>query len=169
MNARQPDTIVVTTALVAAGFLLYIPANMFPMTEYTRLGLTQEHTIWSGIVALFGTGLWPLGIIVFMTSITVPLLKLVGLSWLVVSVRRRARGRLVVKTKLHRLIRAIGRWSNVDVFTIAVFAPLMQFGGLVTVRAGTGAEAFIAVVVVTMIAARCFNSRLLWDVAEPAA
>jgi paraquat-inducible protein A len=166
LRGRSPDAIARTAALVAAGFLLYLPANYFPMTSYLQLGMEQTHTIISGIGRLFDTGFWPLGIVIFCTSIAVPLLKLIGLSWLLLSVRRRSARALTVRTRLHRLIRAVGRWSNVDVFTIAVFAPLLQFGQIVTVRAGIGAEAFATVVVLTMLATRSFDARLMWDAAE---
>ena len=60
----------------------------------------------------------------------------------------------------------MGRWSNVDVFTIAVFAPLMQFGALASARAAPGATAFILVVTLTMIASRTFDPRMLWDTGQ---
>jgi paraquat-inducible protein A len=66
---------------------------------------------------------------------------------------------------LYRLIDEIGRWSNVDVFTIAVFVPLLQFGALATASASAGAPAFILVVVFTMLATRLFDPRLMWDAA----
>ena len=68
-----------------------------------------------------------------------------------------------MKTRVYRLIVEIGRWSNVDVFTIAIFLPLMQFGSLLSVHAGTGAPAFLAVIVLTMFAVRFFDPRLMWD------
>ncbi|MBN8902368.1 MAG: paraquat-inducible protein A, partial [Rhodospirillales bacterium] len=67
---------------------------------------------------------------------------------------------------LYRGIAEIGRWSNVDVYTIAVFLPLMQFQSIVAVRAAAGAPAFLAVVVLTMFAARAFDPRLMWDAAR---
>jgi paraquat-inducible protein A len=125
----------------------------------------QGHTIFSGIERLVDAHLWPLALLIFCTSIAIPLLKLVGLTWFLISVKRGSGRRLVAKTKLYRTIDAIGRWSNVDVFTIAVFVPLMQFGQLASVRAAPGAMAFIAVVVLTMIASRAFDPRRLWDAA----
>ena len=42
----------------------------------------------------------------------------------------------------------------------------MQFGPLASVYVGKGALAFLAVVVLTMFAARLFDPRLMWDAAE---
>jgi paraquat-inducible protein A len=165
LSARKPDSIVRTTALVIAGFALFFPANLYPMSVDRQLGVTVPHRIVDGILELFQAHLWPLGALIFITSIAIPLLKLAGLSWLLISVRQHSRRRLVLKTRLCRLIDEIGRWSCVDVFTIAVFLPLMQFDGLVSTDAANGAPAFLLVVVVTMLASHAFDPRLLWDAA----
>jgi paraquat-inducible protein A len=160
---RKPDSQVRTAALLIAGLLLYFPANIYPMSIATQLGKEVPHRIVDGIRELFQAGLWPLGVLIFGTSIAIPLLKIVGLGWLVLSVRRRSGRRLQFKTHCHRFIDEIGRWSNVDVFTIAVFVPLIQYGALASARAAWGAPAFMLVVILTMIASRTFDPRLLWD------
>ena len=69
------------------------------------------------------------------------------------------------KTRVYRLIEEIGRWSMVDPFVIACFVPVMQYNALIYGRAEPAAPAFATVVVLTMIAARAFDPRLMWDVA----
>jgi len=121
------------------------------------------HRIVDGIMELFQAHLWPLGLLIFCTSIAIPLLKLGGLSWFLISVWHGSRYGLVLKTRLCRLIDEIGRWSCIDVFTIAVFLPLMQFQGMVSTDAANGATAFLLVVVITMLASHTFDPRLMWD------
>lgn len=168
LRHRQPFSLMRASALVAAGYLLYPVANYFPMSVQIQLNEMKDHTIAGGIEQLFGAGLWPLGILIFCTSIAIPLLKLCGLTWLIWSIRRRSSRWLITKTRIYRLIVEIGRWSNVDVFTIAIFLPLMQFGSLLSVRAATGAPAFLAVIVLSMLAVRYFDPRLMWDNARVA-
>jgi paraquat-inducible protein A len=165
LHSRKPDAVVRTIALLIAAFVLYIPANVYPMSTDDQLGALIPHRIIDGIRELYQAGLWPLGILIFCTSIAIPFLKLAGLGWFLVSIRRRSRAKLRAKTRLYRLIDEIGRWSNTDVFTIAVFLPVLQFGDLVSTRAAMGATAFIAVVVLTMLASRTFDPRLMWDAA----
>jgi paraquat-inducible protein A len=50
-----------------------------------------------------------------------------------------------------------------DIFVVTLLAALVQIRSLATVRAGTGAIAFGAVVVLTMFSAMRFDSRLIWD------
>ena len=166
--ARKPDSLIRTAALVAAGFILYGPSNIHPMTVLVVFGQSQGTTIYSGIEQLIHAQLWPLAVLIFTTSIAIPMVKLIGLSWFVLSVLRRWRRALVARTKLHRFIDQIGRWSCIDPFTLAVFGPLMQFRNVELTRPGDGALAFIIVVVVTMFASRFFDPRLMWDAAEGA-
>ncbi len=168
LHRRKPGSMACTTALVIAGFALYLPANIYPMNITTQIGHHVSYTIFDGVRDLFAAGLAPLGLVIFCASIVIPVLKLAGLSWFMLSIRRKSNRHLVFKTKLYRFIDEIGRWSNIDPFTIAVFAPLMQFPPLVQSNAGIGATAFLAVVVITMVASRTFDPRLMWDAAEKA-
>jgi paraquat-inducible protein A len=57
----------------------------------------------------------------------------------------------------------------IDVFMESILVALVQFGAVVTVIPGPGAIAFASVVILTMLAARTFDPRLIWDrAAEPA-
>jgi paraquat-inducible protein A len=156
-----------TTALVIAGLLLYIPANLLPVLRIERYGAIQTNTILGGVVELVHYDLWPLAVIVFTASIVVPLVKLFGLSWLVWQTHRRSPQLLRQRTRAYRFIDTIGRWSNIDVFMISILAALMQFGVLTRVQPERGAIAFAAVVLVTMIASRCFDPRAMWRAVAP--
>ncbi|HSU04764.1 MAG TPA: paraquat-inducible protein A [Acetobacteraceae bacterium] len=163
LAARKPYAVARATALVAAGYPLYLAANYFPMNVQTKLGQVDDQTILYGVDRLLSAGFWPLAAIIFTASILIPVGKLIGMSWLLWSVHRHSDRRLKRKTRIYRFIEEIGRWSNIDIFTIAIFLPIMQLDGFVTMRAGVGAPAFLSVIVLTMIAARLFDPRLMWD------
>jgi paraquat-inducible protein A len=107
-------------------------------------------------------GMWPLAIIVFTASIIIPTVKLLGLTWCLLGVRYSETSRLIERARLYRIIDRIGRWSNIDIFVISILTALIQFGAIGTAQAGAGAVAFGAVVVLTMLSSRLFDSRLLW-------
>lgn len=166
LRARKPDALVRTAALLIAAFVLVFPANIFPMNISSHLGQTQEYTIFTGVKDLFDAGLWPLGVIIFCTSILIPVGKILAIGWCVISVLRRSRRHLRIKTKLFRVVAELGRWSKTDPFTIVFFVPLVNFGPLANADAGWGATAFIAMSMLTMIASGTFDPRLLWDAPE---
>jgi paraquat-inducible protein A len=163
---RKPDSIRRTTALMITGYVLYLPANLIPVLTIDRFGREEPSTILGGVHELIQNNLWPLAIVVFTASIVVPLMKLLGLTIMLVMTWLRSTRWLVVRTRLYRLIDMIGRWSNIDLFMISLLVALVQFGNLTTVRPQPGAIAFAAVVVITMSASRCFDPRLMWDVTE---
>ncbi|HTX24454.1 MAG TPA: paraquat-inducible protein A [Steroidobacteraceae bacterium] len=162
---RKPRSIERTWALVLCGFLLFVPANLLPVLTIDQLGQEESNTILGGVLELGRYGLWPLAVIVFTASILIPLTKLCGLSWNLFLTSRGSARFLVARTRLHGAIDWIGRWSNIDVFMVSIVAALVQFGELSHVRVEPGMIAFAAVVIVTMIAARSFDSRLMWDAA----
>jgi paraquat-inducible protein A len=166
LRARKPNAVVVTAALLLAGFVLVIPANIFPMNVASHLGQSQSYTIFTGVRDLFDAGLWPLGIIIFCTSILIPVGKILVIGWCVMSVLRRSKRRLRLKTGLFRAVAELGRWSKTDPFTIVFFVPLVNFGSLASADAGWGATAFLAMSLLTMFASITFDPRLMWDAAE---
>jgi len=163
LHHRKPHAFAATAALVTAGFLLYIPANALPVLTLVSLGHRQSNTIITGVLELMHNRLWPLALIVFLASIVVPLLKLCGLTWMLLATLQRSPRLLVGRTRLHRMIEAVGSWSNLDVFVASVLVALLQFGAIAQAQAGAGLTAFSAVVILTMIATRTFDTRLMWD------
>ncbi|MGA8707505.1 MAG: PqiA/YebS family transporter subunit [Steroidobacteraceae bacterium] len=163
LRRRKSDTLARTLALVIAGFVLYLPANLLPVLDIERFGHDQPNTILTGVRELIAAGLWPLAIVVFAASIVVPLMKLCGLSLMLAMTHRRSGRWLFGRTLLYRFIDFIGRWSSIDLFMISILVALVQFGALTRVKPEGGAMAFAAVVVITMFASRCFDPRVMWD------
>ncbi|HEV2674696.1 MAG TPA: paraquat-inducible protein A [Aliidongia sp.] len=166
LHWRRPDSFTRTAALTASAFFLYILANILPILRIVRFGRDQPSTIFAGVRELLQSGLWPLALIVFLASIAIPLIKLTGLTWFLLAIRRGLTRRVMARTRLYRFIEGIGRWSNIDVFMISILTALVQFGSLTRVEAEPGAIAFAAVVVLTMLASQSFDARLMWDVVE---
>jgi paraquat-inducible protein A len=81
-------------------------------------------------------------------------------------VQRRSQWNTKLRAKLYRLVEAIGRWSMIDVFVATMLTALVQFGNLMSIRAGSGAIAFATVVILTIFAAKSFDPRLIWDAAD---
>ncbi len=163
LHWRKPDSISRTFALLIAAIILYIPANLLPVTVTSSLGHNQSDTIMSGVIYFVKSGSWPIALVIFVASICVPMLKLVILCYLLISVKRGSKRRPRERTLLYRITEIIGRWSMVDVFVVTILVALVRLGALATIEAGLGAVFFASVVVLTMLAAMSFDSRLIWD------
>lgn len=167
LHQRKPDSLATTWALLITAAILYVPANVYPVMTVISFGRGEPDTILSGVTHLIEGGQWPLAGLVFFASIAVPVLKLVGLAFLLVTVQGRSSWRPRDRTRLYRLIEGVGRWSMIDVFMISILVGLVKLGAIATIEPGIGAIAFAAVVVATMIASASFDPRLIWDNLDP--
>jgi len=163
LHDRKGGSIQRTWAFAIAAVVLYIPANVYPVLTVVRLGSGEPSTILGGVQELFEIGMWPLAALVFFASVAVPVLKLVGLGILLISTHNGSGWALHDRTVLYRIVDAIGRWSMIDIFMESILVALVQFGQLASVYPGPGAVAFAAVVILTMLSARSFDPRLMWD------
>ncbi len=165
---RRPDSLSRAWAFLLAAAVFYVPANLLPVMVVGRLGHEEADTIFSGVQAMLAAGWWAVAGLIFVASITVPLVKLLALAWLLVSVQRRSSWRPADRTRLYRVVEIIGHWSMLDVFVVSITVALIQLGAVANVAAGPGATWFAGVVVLTMFAAMSFDPRLIWDHAEAA-
>ena len=166
LHLRKPDSLGRTTALVLAALVLYLPANLLPITVTTAIGTRQADTILSGVIYFMQTGSWEIASVIFIASVFVPFAKLIILVLLLVSVRFRWRWRPRDRTVLYRLTELVGRWSMVDIYVVTILVALVRLGAVATIEAGPAAVYFAAVVVLTMFAAESFDPRLIWDALE---
>ena len=166
LHRRKHNSVMKTWALLCAAAIMFIPANVYPVLTVIRFGRGAPNTILEGVKHLVEDGMWGLGLIVFVASIVVPVLKLIVLVFLQLSLRNKSRWRLRDRTLLFRVTEVIGAWSMVDIFLVALLSGLVTMGTLTTIRPGIGATFFGAVVVLTMFAASSFDPRLLWDEAR---
>lgn len=166
LHHRKPASVARAWAFLLAAYLLYIPANLLPVMVTQSIFGTQRDTIMSGVIYLWLSGSHLLALVVLTASVVVPLLKMMILTLLLLSVRRRSTWRIREQTRLYALVEVIGRWSMLDIFVVAMLASLVRAGALATIMPGAGALAFASVVVLTMLASLSFDPRLLWDALE---
>ena len=163
IGLRKVDSLHRSWALLIAAGVLYVPANLYPVMYVGRLGQLDGDTIFTGVQSMFAAGWWVIGSLIFTASIMIPLSKLIVLTYLLVSVQRASRWRPAERTRIYRIVEIIGHWSMLDVFVVSITVALVQLGAVAEVRAGIGATWFAAVVVLTMLSARSFDPRLIWD------
>ena len=156
-----------TAALSLAALILYLPANVLPILRLELYGAVSENTVWDGVVKFYQDHDYVIAAIVLMASILIPLLKLFGLFFVVISTSRRWRRLKLARTRLHRFIDTIGRWAMLDVFVVAIWVAVVKMGQLAHVTPGRGLLPFGCVVVLTLLASASFDSQLIWEKETP--
>ncbi len=152
-----------TLAFSLAALICYLPANLYPILRMQWYGMVSENTVWEGSVRLFQDGQWLVAGIVFLASILVPLLKLLGLFYLAGTARYGWPRQRWERTWIYKCIDLIGPWAMLDVFLLSVLVALVKLGQAATVLPGPGLLAFTAVVVFSILASSSFDPALIWE------
>ncbi len=163
LHQRKPDSINRTWAFLIASMILYIPANTMMIMNVAYFGADEPSTIMGGVILLLQMGSHAVAFVVFVASVLVPLFKMIGIMLILFSLKYKVNMTDRQRIKMFRFIEFIGRWSMLDIFVISILAALVHITGVAEITAGPAATAFGTVVVLTMLAASSFDTRLLWD------
>ncbi|NOQ78904.1 MAG: paraquat-inducible membrane protein A [Gammaproteobacteria bacterium] len=163
LHQRKPNSLNRTWALLITSIILFIPANMLTIMNVIYFGQDDPSTIIGGVILLIQLGSYSVAFVVFAASILVPLFKMVGILMILLSLKYNINLSDSQRITMFRYIDFIGRWSMLDIFVISILAALVNISGIAVITAGSAATAFGAVVVLTIMAANSFDTRLLWD------
>ncbi|MEM7692203.1 MAG: paraquat-inducible protein A [Pseudomonadota bacterium] len=145
-----------------AGIVAYLPGNLLPIMSTRTPGGNSPSTILGGVVTLIEHGSYLIAAVIFFASIVVPVSKFLVLAWITLSIQRAHVQGARARHQAHELVELIGSWSMVDVFVVAALAALIQLGAIMSVVPGPGIEFFALSVLLTMLAARSLDTRLIW-------
>lgn len=159
----RPNSLSRTAAFTVAALVLYVPANLYPILRMDFHGVFAESTVWDGCVRLFQDGQVIVAMVVFAASILIPLLKLMGLFFLVLTAKFGFARFRSQRTRIYQVIEVIGKWAMLDVFLLAIMVALVKLGRIATVSPGPGLFAFVSVVVLTILASASFEPKLIWQ------
>ncbi|KZK69093.1 paraquat-inducible protein A [Shewanella baltica] len=167
LQVRDYSSLQKSWALLITAAILLLPANIYPITMLTNQGQVRHDTIFSGILHLVHSDMLPIAVIVFTASILVPWIKIIGLSIYLCAISFDIP---ISKKKLmvgFHIIEWIGRWSMLDLFVISITVALVNMGQLLDAKPAPAATAFALVILLTQLAAKVLDTRLLWDRLEP--
>ncbi len=159
-HARKTST-AATLAYSFAALIMLVPANIYPIMTITRLGRGNAATLLESIEVLYEEGSFVIASLIFFASVFTPIIKLIGLFYLALTAKSvKAQKR---RTELYEILEYIGRWSMIDVFLVAILVGVVKLEEIANVTIGPGSIAFSAVVVLTILAAKSFDPRIIWQ------
>lgn len=150
-------------AFLIAAVAIYIPANLYPMMITFYMGSGEESTILEGVIVLWELKSYFVSMVIFIASVCIPILKILVLFYLCyvyLSFKRAKKKKLL--GILFRVVEFIGKWSMVDVFVVAIMVSIVRMGNIMIIDPGFALVSFGAVVILTILAAKQFNPKLLW-------
>jgi paraquat-inducible protein A len=160
---RIKDSLQVSLALTLCAILLYIPAMLYPIMEVTKLGINVESTIIEGVISFLEYENYFIAFVVFTASVVIPMIKLIGLLFIFISLKINIKMENKTKILIFKFIEAIGKWSMLDIYVVAILASVVQLDEIFNIKGGIAATSFALMVILTMIAAHRFDTRIIWD------
>jgi len=165
LHQRIPNSLQKTWAYLITATILLFPANLLPISISAQAGNLRPDTIFTGVIELADTDIM-IAAIVFIASIMVPVLKIVGILVILLSIQLRWKISHRQRLYMFKAIDVIGKWSMVDLFVISLMVAVMDRGTLLSFVPGPAATAFASVVLLTLLAAKSFDTRLMWDLEQ---
>ena len=163
LHKRKKHSVAHTWALLIASTIMLVPANFLPIMTLKSLGKGDPSTIMGGVLQLMDHGMMGIALVVLTASVIIPVMKIFGLIILLLAVQLGWTTNIRQKMWMYRFVEWIGRWSMLDIFVVAILAAIVQLGSLASVTGNSGATAFGVSVILTMLAAHSFDTRLIWD------
>ncbi len=160
---RGKNSLQISLALTICAMFLYIPAMLYPMMVITQFGVNFESTIIEGIIEFLAHGNYFVAIVILIASVAIPIIKLVGLFFIFLSLKVNIKMGNKTKVLIYKYIEAIGKWSMIDIYVVALLASIVQLDEVFNIKGGIAATSFALMVISTIIAANKFDTRIIWD------
>lgn len=146
LNASATEKGLLQLGAVLATVMFVAGAYLPMMTLHKLMVFNQSFSVIAGVVELFVTGKYLLGLIIGAFSLLIPAIKLVFLGWILVTDRQSESQR-----KILGFMHAFGRWSMLDVMVVAVLLVTVKLGAIASVSVHAGLYAFGGAVLLIML------------------
>lgn len=157
----KPERLERAFALYATALILLIIANSFPFLTMKIQGMAQPSHLLSGAIGLFRDGMWEVSLVVILFVFIAPLVKsITGL--LVVGPLAYGRG-FPRAEALYRLFDRLHPWAMTEIFLLGVLVAYTKLVDLATVVLGPSLYAFLALIVVMILADAAVEPSQVWE------
>jgi len=148
-------------ALVLTTLLLYIPANFLPIMHLTLLGQTRSETVWSGVLGLFESGMSGVAVLVLLSSMVIPLLKLVCQLLVLLSARYQVARHTGMR--LFRIYHHLREWGMLEVYLFAILVSIVKLIDIAELSLGIGLACFVALLLTQIWLELSMPSHQVWE------
>ncbi len=163
---RQAKTHSITKvlAITSSALIAYIPAIFTPLLTLKTMGLAQSGSIFDTFLSFYHQKYYFVAVLVFVTSIFFPLLKLSLLFFVSLQLKIGVYSRSL--PLLFRISHYLDEWGMPDVYLIAVCVSIIKVSNLATVEYNIGLFCFIFLVFMTRASVSALDTHLFWNTIE---
>ena len=150
LSRQKKDALNRTLAFSISGLVLFILANVFPFMTFQFEGRAQINNLITGVFDLFDKGMLGLSFLVFLTSIMAPLIKLLGMIYILLPLKFN-KTPWKLKT-VFRAIQTLSPWAMMEVYLLGVFVAYVKLSDLAEVLPGIALFSFASLILMTAAA-----------------
>lgn len=151
-------------ALTLSAFIMYFPANFYPILTLSVIGNTKANSLFTGVKELFNGGYYFVSILVFLTSIFLPLISITSLLYTMISFKFNIK--LPYVSKIFRIHEQINKWVMLEVYMLGILVALTKLSSIAKVSFGTGLFCYIALLLLIIISSISYDNFVIWKKME---
>ena len=152
-------------ALVLTGLILFIMTNAFPLLALKAQGMTQDLSIWKAAAAFWQQDYYLLSALLILNLILLPLFELLGLLWILLSIRWSWEPSLAIR--IFRWLSELKPWGMLEVFMLGLLVAIVKLGDIALLVLGPAFWSFIFLVLTIAASSANLDSLTLWQALKP--
>ncbi len=161
LYTNQQNSIDRAVAVGLAALIMFVVANSFPFLQISVSGNSQSMSIISAVFALSSEGQWLLAVVCFGFILLFPLLRMVGLLYILLPLRlhRRLPGTELV----FRGIVFLSPWSMMEIYLFGAIVALVKLAAMANIELGHSFWAFALLNVLAAVSLQMIDNHSLWE------
>ncbi len=161
---NSPNSLDRSLACTLASIVLFCLANGFPLIGLELQGGRTTTSLLGAVVTLYEQEIWPVALLVLVTTLLVPAVELLTMLYLLLPLRLGVRPAGL--NAVFRFVQFVRPWGMVEVFMLGVLVSVVKLAHFATVEPGVAVWSFAGLMLLMSATAHAFNARDFWSRVE---
>lgn len=161
IHQHKRNAIERTLAFAMAGLVFFFLANTFPFLAI-KIGAQIRHTtLITGIKELYLQGMQVIAILVFLTTVLVPLTQMLCMLYILVPLKY---GRIPKQLpRVFRFLQSLQPWSMMEVFMVGILVSVVKLAKMAKIIPGIAVFSFLALIFVLAAMTVSLDAHQIWE------
>ena len=161
LRTPKANSVEKALALSLTGLFLFFPAIFKPLMTLQVAGLEHAGSVWSSALEMIKGGYPSAGIMVLLTAVIIPLIKLLLLFWTSVEIYLRRQGPHTAQ--LFRLYHHLDEWGMLEVYLIGILVTIIKLMHMASIRYDLGFWCFIGLMATVLGSSLVIDEEVFWE------
>jgi paraquat-inducible protein A len=150
-----------TLAFAVTGLILFVIANVYPFLGFKVEAQVRQTALTTGVIDLYGQGLWPMATLVLLTCVLIPAFELLGTLYVILPLRLNRRTWRALE--VFRIMKAFQPWAMMEVFMLGILVSVVKLAKMATILPGLSLYAFMTLIFVLAATRASLDAHIVWE------